>query len=177
MSPPTTSPTTEFAPLFKRLGPALYRQAAAILGDRVGAEDVVQDAFVRIWRRRERLDPARIDGYLFAAVRNLALDRLRRAKRAASGQLLVAAAGAEEPADGPDTEKINAALCGLPAEQREVVVLRVHQGLSFAEIAEHTETRLGTVHSRYRYAMERLREALSPLAPERAAHMEEDRRD
>lgn len=153
--------------VFHRLGPALHAQALAILADPAGAEDVVQDAFVRVWNRRRRLaDLERLDGYLFQAVRRLALDQLRRGARA-ERRILEARPASPGASEGPDVERIDAALRGLPPEQREVVVLRVHLGLSFAEVAERTETPLGTVHSRWRYAMTRLRERLGPLAPAR----------
>lgn len=157
---------------FRRLGPALHAHALAILADPAAAEDVVQDAFVRVWPRRERLaELDQLDGYLFKAVRNLALDQQRRGVRAARRILSVAqpTAAAGPVGDGPDAERIDLALRGLPPEQREVVVLRVHLGLSFAEVAERTETPLGTVHSRWRYAMTRLRERLSPLSREERA--------
>jgi RNA polymerase sigma-70 factor (ECF subfamily) len=155
-----------FELVFHRLGPALYRHALAILRDRSAAEDVVQDAFVRVWRRRSRLTrEQRLDGYLFTAVRNLALDQLRRGKVAAASQVLVAVAPTASEPPACDAEGIDAALGALPPEQREVVVLHVHVGLSFAEIAGRTGTPLGTVHSRYRYAMTRLRDALRTHAP------------
>lgn len=148
-------------PVFRRLGPALHAQALAILADAAAAEDVVQEAFVRVWRRRERLaDPSRLDGYLFMAVRNLALDRVRSERREAK-RVLVAARAPSRPAEAPDVERIDAAVSSLPPEQREVVVLRVHLGLSFPEVATRTGAALGTVHSRWRYAMDRLRERLA----------------
>jgi RNA polymerase sigma-70 factor (ECF subfamily) len=158
LSPPDRVETLGGA--FRRLGPALYAQALAIVADPATAEDVVQDAFVRVWRRRERLaDLSTLDGYLFTAVRHLALDEQRRGQRAMR-RVLAAAPSPTLGGDGPDVERIDEALRGLPPEQREVVVLRVHLGLSFAEVAERTLTPLGTVHSRYRYAMTRLRERL-----------------
>lgn len=162
-------------PVFRRLRAGLYAQALAIVCDPAAAEDVVQDAFVRVWRRRDRLDDLRqLDGYLFTAVRNLALDHQRRGAREGARLLAAApAAGGEPRRDGPDVERIDRALQGLPPEQREVVVLHVHLGLSFAEVAQRTGAPLGTVHSRYRYAMTRLRERLGPLAPGR----EEDRHE
>lgn len=170
---------SELEATFRRLRPALYAQAQAILCDPAAAEDVVQDAFVRLWRRRERVsDAQRLDGYLFTAVRHLALDHVRNTARAAARLVVAAPAASPQissagtPASGPDAERIDAALRSLPPEQREVVVLHVHLGLSFSEVAARTESPLGTVHSRYRYAMTRLRERLSPLAPGR-----EDARD
>ena len=155
-----------FALVFARTSPALYAQALAIVADAAVAEDLVQEAFLRIWPRRSRLqDPASLDGYLAAAVRNLALDHLRRNRRTQAKQLLVATPAAKRASEGPDAELIDDALRRLPPEQREVVLLRVHMELSFAEVAERTGTPLGTVHSRYRLAMTRLRAALSALAP------------
>lgn len=157
-----------FALVFGRISPALYAHALAIIGETTAAEDVVQDAFVRVWRRRSRLkDLARLDGYLHTAVRNLALDHRRRGKRALASQILVATPAHRHAPSGPDVERIDAALQRLPVEQREVVVLRVHLGLSYEEVAKRTGAPLGTVHSRYRYAMTHLRESLGSLAPGR----------
>jgi len=152
---------------FRRLGPALHAHALAILADPAAAEDVVQDAFVRVWPRRDRLaELDQLDGYLFKAVRNLALDQQRRGVRAAR-RILSVAHSTSAVGEGVDVERIDLALRDLPPEQREVVVLRVHLGLSFVEVAERTEAPLGTVHSRWRYAMTRLRERLDPLDPTR----------
>jgi RNA polymerase sigma-70 factor (ECF subfamily) len=159
---PSETQVDSFTQVFHRMAPTLYTQALAILADPSAAEDVVQDAFVRVWSRRERLhDPQRLDGYLATAARHLALDRLRRGQRVAAKQLLVAKPALLAERAGPDVERIDRALQRLPAEQREVVVLRVHTGLDFAEIARRTDAPLGTVHSRYRYAMTRLRESLA----------------
>jgi len=157
--------------VFRHLGPALYAQALSILKDASAAEDVVQDAFVRVWRRRHRLvQQEKLGGYLATAVRNLAFDHLRRGRRAAESQVLIAVSEAKSEPEVPDTERLDAALAALPPEQREVVVLRVHLELSFPEIAERTQSPLGTVHSRYRYAMTRLRETLRPQAAGGESH-------
>lgn len=149
--------------LFRRVGATAHRLALAITGDPQAAEDVVQEAFVRLAAREDLLrDPATLDGYLLRAVRNLALDWLRRARvraGSAEGVMLVAAPGEAER--GADPRRVSNALLALPPDQREVVVLRVWEGLSFRDIAERTEAPLGTVHSRFRYAMERLRALLA----------------
>lgn len=158
MTTPSPSPVEL---VFRALGPALYAQALSILRDAAAAEDVVQEAFVRVWRRRERLvQQEKLGGYLATAVRNLAFDQLRRGKRAAEHQVLIATSPATSQPPELDAERLDAALAALPPEQGEVVVLRVHLELSFVEIAERTRAPLGTVHSRYRYAMTRLRETL-----------------
>jgi RNA polymerase sigma-70 factor (ECF subfamily) len=164
---PANGPDVDpFADLFRRTGGAAYRVALAITGDPGVAEDVVQEAFVRVFSRApgDETSGRALDGYLHRAVRNLALDHLRRRKvatekaREAAAALLMRRAG-DGPSDGPDAAKVSQALFDLPVDQREVVVLRVWEGLSFPEIAERVEVPLGTVHSRFRYAMERLRAA------------------
>lgn len=152
-----------FADAYRGAGESLYRLALAICGDRPAAEDVVQEAFVRVWRRRGRLrDSSRLTGYLYRTVRNLARDHRRRLE--SRGKALEGVAGLLRPAsgreDGPDAERISKALFALPVEQREVVFLRVYEGLPFKDLAERVDAPLATVHSRFRYAMERLRTLL-----------------
>ncbi|MEZ6186018.1 MAG: RNA polymerase sigma factor [Planctomycetota bacterium] len=116
---------------------------------------------MRVWRRRERvLQRGRLEGYLYAAVRNLALDQLRRRRTREAHLPKLAVSILSQHPGGPDTERIDRALGELPAEQREVVALRVYLGLSFPEVAERVGCPLGTVHSRYRYAMTHLRARL-----------------
>ena len=147
-----------------RHGPAmllLARQWAASTSD---AEDIVQDAFIRFWRSRERVsEPA---GYLFACVKHAALDAQRTRRR----QLR-----REEAAARPEAEplfavaleqderraRIEAALRSLPASQAEVLVLRIWGELTFAQIAAALEVPENTAASRYRYALTRLREQLA----------------
>jgi RNA polymerase sigma-70 factor, ECF subfamily len=146
------------AELFQRSGGAAYRLALAITGDAAAAEDVVQEAFMRVMRKGEV--EGDLDAYLHRTTRNAALDLLRRKKVAAAKEsdvaLLVRARGPTPPA-GLDALAVSQALLDLPVDQREVVALRVWEGLTFPEIAARTEAPLGTVHSRFRYAMERLR--------------------
>ncbi len=155
--------------LYQRVGPMAFRLARAILGDPSVAEDVLQEAFLRIWRRRERLqEPDALDGYAVSTVRNLAYKRIRRQRVEGAAQerleraavLVTTAEGKEEPAP-----PLDAALLALPPEQREVIHLRVYEGLKMTAIAARTGIPLGTVHSRYRYALVKLRAELSKEAP------------
>jgi RNA polymerase sigma factor (sigma-70 family) len=147
-----------------RHGPALVLLARQWVPTRADAEDVVQEAFVRFWRSRHRAaDPA---AYVYACVKRAALDwqrsRARRARREAAaarpeGEPLFA--GPAEQAER--RAAIAAALGALPADQREVLVMKVWGGLSFPQIGEALGIPANTAASRYRYALARLREELA----------------
>jgi len=150
--------------LFERHGDGLYRYALMILADHAAAEDAVQQAFANlVGRSRARLIRAPLD-YLRRAVRNecytLLRRRVRDIARISSNGLLV------EPVSGdPDRPEerlsLDRALRALPAEQREVVHLKMYEGLTFREIAELIDVPPDTAASRYRYALAKLREALA----------------
>jgi len=127
------------------------RFASVMVGDCVLAEDVVQDAFVRVMRSGARFDSTKaFKTYLLRSVRSAAVDILR--KKTAS-QLPTTAATT------PDF--VSDLLSALPQQQREVVVLRIWGKMTFRDIAETLGVPLGTVLSRMRYAMMRLRRLVS----------------
>ncbi len=129
----------------------LLRFASVMVGDCVLAEDVVQDAFVRVMRSGARFDSTKaFKTYLLRSVRSAAVDILR--KKPAS-QLPTTAATT------PDF--VSDLLSALPQQQREVVVLRIWGKMTFRDIAETLGVPLGTVLSRMRYAMMRLRRLVS----------------
>ncbi len=157
-----------FTETYRRVGPRGYRLALAITGDAALAEDLLQEAFVRVWRRRARLRaPEALDGYLLAAVRHLACDHRRREETAgrALGQVRLLAARRVDGDEGPDPERVARAVARLPEAQREVVTLRVIEGLPAREVARCVGAPEGTVHSRLRYALDKLRDLLA-VAPE-----------
>jgi RNA polymerase sigma-70 factor (ECF subfamily) len=126
------------------------------------AEDVVQAAFIRFWRKQPDAQPEHYP-LLYAAVRTVALDLLRSNDRRGRREL---AFGAEMPASElfdpgieqrEEAERVQQALGKLSAEQRETVVLRVWGDLTFAQIAETLGESINTVAARYRYALEILR--------------------
>lgn len=139
----------------------------AILADRAEAEDVVQEVFLRaIARSRWWFGLRNPAGYLYRTARNEALSRLRkrsvRTRAAAeliySSELLApmeTSLAAEEEA-----ARVNSALLTLPVEQREVIVLKVYQNMTFKEIARVTGASQNTAASRYRYALAKLKEIL-----------------
>lgn len=128
---------------------------------RADAEDVVQEAFIRFWRSRDRAaDPA---AYFYSCVKHVALDWHRSRKRQARRE--EAAARSEDTTlfVGPleQSERrasIEDALHGLPESQREVMVMRIWGGLSFPQIASALRISDNTAKSRYRYALAKLSE-------------------
>jgi RNA polymerase sigma-70 factor (ECF subfamily) len=128
------------------LGPRLFAQAVRMLGDRAEAEDVAQDALLRLWRQAPRWDPdgtASVAGWCHAVVRNLCIDRMRRTGGARAAVALDAAPPLPDPGPGAEQRLQNAAraaalqqaLRHLPDRQRHAVVLRHIEGLSNPEIA------------------------------------------
>jgi RNA polymerase sigma-70 factor, ECF subfamily len=145
-------------------GAALVLLARQWVASRADAEDVVQEAFVRFWRSRERaIDPA---AYLYSCVKHCALDWQRSRKRQFRREQAAARPEAEALFAGPlDQEErlaaISTALANLPENQREVLVMKIWGGLSFPQIAEALRIPANTAASRYRYALAKLREQLA----------------
>jgi RNA polymerase sigma-70 factor, ECF subfamily len=133
------------------------------------AEDVVQAAFVRFWKKHQSADRSHYP-LLYAAVRTIALDQLRgderRARRENHPDAPIPREDAyfEPVADDIDrtelTVAVERALHTIPHEQREVVVLKIWGELTFQEIAETLGAPLNTITARYRYALEKLRDRI-----------------
>jgi RNA polymerase sigma-70 factor (ECF subfamily) len=151
-----------FARLYDRFAPVLFRTAWGLLGSTEEAEDAVQDVFVSLMRARSNL-PAVADlrAYLFAALRHAAAKRRTRQRPA---QPLPDELPARPEPPSPD-EELGLALRRLPAEQREVVVLKVDGGLTFAELAAVLGISPNTAASRYRYALAKLRDLMERPEP------------
>ena len=149
---------------FAQLGPALLLFARRWTNSRADAEDIVQDAFVRFWRRQHSIENRAL---LYATVRSTALDRLRSDQRRARREATVALDGAThwEPqftTMDEGQQLLAAAVARLPDEQQEVVVLKIWNDLTFAEIAQILAISPNTAASRYRYALGALRKAMQP---------------
>jgi RNA polymerase sigma-70 factor (ECF subfamily) len=144
-----------------------------LLKDADEAEDVVEETFWQAWRKASSYEPSRgaVSTWLLTIGRRRALDRLRAKGRrreesmTQSSVLADIASGASDPlqqVEGSERRShVRAALRELPDEQREVLELGYFQGLSQTEIAEMTGQPLGTVKTRMRLAMQKLREPLS----------------
>lgn len=141
-----------------------------IVRERSDAEDVVQEVFVQAWRQAARFDAGRgsPEAWLCTIARSRALDRLRR--RAARREDLADDTPGREPARSatPQAEiglAVRQALAGLSPDQRDALELAYYEGLSQSEIAARLGQPLGTVKTRIRTAMLRLRSTLEPLEP------------
>ena len=133
----------------------LYRLLFALLGSAADAEDALQELFVRLAAGRARR-VTDLKAYLFPAARNEAHSMLRRRRREALFGIQLWGAG-PAPVEHPADDDLLSLLKRLPAEQREVVALKVFEQMTFAEIAVVTKVSLNTAAARYRYAIRRLK--------------------
>jgi len=147
---------------YDRYAAGLYRYALMLLGDTASAADAVQEVFLRLVRGRQQdRDVEREEHYLRRAVRNECFSALRRRVREPiSHGRLVEPVGStsDDPGVRADIEQ---ALRALPPEQREVVHLKVFEGMTFQEIADMSDESINTIASRYRYAIDKLRASLN----------------
>ena len=146
--------------LYDRHGAGLYRYASMVLADPAGAADVIQIVFVALLRRRSA--PEFDERYLRRAVRNECFSALRKRQRDVLAGALPLLEAVDAAGDRPDERlAIEQALRELPPDQREVVHLKVFEGMTFQEIADLTDESINTIASRYRYAIEKLRAHLT----------------
>ncbi len=144
--------------------------AIALLRSRHDAEETLQNVFVKIARNRDRLAAARsLKAYLFTMARNEAMTLARQRNRR---EIPVDPAGfgliPADPAHPPAPEEAEAAarhLAALPEKQRDVIVLKIFQDMTFEEIALSIGISLNTAASRYRYGIEKLRKLLNGGSP------------
>jgi RNA polymerase sigma-70 factor, ECF subfamily len=173
------------AALYDRYGGVLYAVAYRITGQRADAEEVVLEAFAQAWRDAPRFDAARgsVAAWLTMIARSRALDLIRARGRR---DRITATAAAERPDASPamgdwrsdpagsvdHAERrvhVREALAGLSAPQRQAIELAYFEGLSQSEIAERLQEPLGTIKTRVRLGMQKLRETLRPFYFERGA--------
>jgi RNA polymerase sigma-70 factor (ECF subfamily) len=147
---------------FSELGPGLLLFARQWVQSVADAEDIVQEAFVRFWRRNHSIENR---GLLYAMVRSSALDLIRRDSRRARREAVAVSETEQsvEPQFQLEDEAQQAlamALDHLPKDQREVLVMKIWNELTFAEIAEALGISQNTAASRYRYGLAALRKTL-----------------
>jgi RNA polymerase sigma-70 factor (ECF subfamily) len=161
--------------LYDRHGRVAYGLAYRILGEAGAAEEAVQDAFLRVWRRAATFDPARgvVRSWLLTIVHHCAIDLLRR--RASAPPVV---AGLDEIAERqavPDAwgdvvgrlerDRVRSAVATLPGDQRRAIEMAYFDGLTHREIAERDGLPLGTVKGRLRLGLRRLYGMLAEPEP------------
>lgn len=165
------SDAAAFESLFREIQPGLKRFAASLVAD--GADDFVQEAFVRIWERRESLDPGRsVKALLYQTVRNLALNRIRDTQTRATllrDEGLEAHASVANPDEHVDYEtvasRLRACIRDLPDRQREVLALTRDQHMTHEEAALAMGVAPRTVNNHLVRALKTLRDRLREFDP------------
>ncbi len=157
-----------FEVVYDRHSTAAYSLAYRMVGSRNAAEDVVQEAFLSLWRSGARYDRARgsVRTWVLGIVHNRAIDALRRSmvhdRRRASDEGIEERFEARErteieAARNDEAREVQAALRALPDEQCKVIELAYFGGFSHSEIAELLDTPIGTVKGRMRLGLEKMR--------------------
>lgn len=153
--------------VYEHFGKRLYGYLVSIVKSSSDAEEILNELFMTIVRKREQLAEAKnIRTYLFAIARNLAFDLFRKRsshKETLSGYAQYLEVGEENKAkwDSDELDAVKKAVDGLPEKQREVVVLKIFEEMTFEEISQLMRSSQNTVASRYRYAIEKLREQMT----------------
>ena len=163
-----------FEVLYDRHGGAAFSLAYRMVGNRVTAEDISQEAFLSIWRSRLRYAPERgsVRTWVLGIVHHRAIDALRR--NLVHDRRRASAEGIEEIHEAPEREQtdvqaarrdearqVRAAIGGLPKEQARVIELAYFGGYSHSEIAELLDMPIGTVKGRMRLSLDKLRRELA----------------
>lgn len=163
--------------LYDGFAGAMFSLALEVLGDRWEAEEVTQDVFAYVWKNPKAYSPVKgkFSSWLLVITRNRSIDRLRSRKRkVVHGEPIEALSnrqdhssedGAEHAVRADERSSIKEAFKQLPQDQREVLELAYFKGLNHQEISDQLKLSLGTVKSRIRLGMEKLRRALSSLRP------------
>jgi RNA polymerase sigma-70 factor (ECF subfamily) len=154
--------------LYDRYGRLAFGLALRMLNDRMAAEDVVQEAFVALWRHAKSFDPDRgqVRSWLLRIVRNRAIDRLRgnathrETANIDDANLSVDDTAWDHVAADADRTQVQRLLNDLPSGQRRAIELSYFGGLSQPEVAVTMRLPLGTVKSRQRLGLEKMRRAL-----------------
>ncbi|MEO5722433.1 MAG: sigma-70 family RNA polymerase sigma factor [Chthoniobacterales bacterium] len=148
---------------FAEAAPGLVLFARQFVRSGADAEDIVQEAFVRFWRQQHSVQNRAL---LFSAVRSIAFDLLRKDARRARREAVVVADAEHASAPQFDTttdtqQALARAVDQLPAEQREVLVMKIWNELTFADIGSVLGISQNTAASRYRYALGALKKNLT----------------
>jgi RNA polymerase sigma-70 factor (ECF subfamily) len=161
-----------FEAIYDRHGAAAFSLAYRIAGNRNAAEDIVQEAFLSVWRSSVRYRPERgnLRSWLLSVVHNRAIDSIRRSvvhtRRQVDDEGIEERLEAAELTDAEafrrdEAQTVRAAMERLPSDQLKVVELSYFGGFTHTQIAEMLEMPLGTVKGRMRLALDKMRDGLS----------------
>jgi RNA polymerase sigma-70 factor (ECF subfamily) len=153
-----------FAAFYDAYSPLAFGLIRRVVGDPDEAADVLQEVFLELWRAAPTYDPRRgtPEAWVTVRARSRGIDRVRSARRREEMLATPLTESAAAPTTGPvveaeDRETVHGALGALPENQREVLELAYFRGLSQSEISRRLGQPLGTVKTRMRLGMERLR--------------------
>jgi len=157
-----------FAAFYDRYAPLAYSVILRVVRDRADGADVLQDVFWEAWRTADAYDAARgsPEAWIVMRARTRAIDRVRARRRreetfvAPVDEAVARDTGADVARQVEDRGLVGSALERLPLPQREAIELAYFEGLSQTEIAERLKQPLGTVKTRIRAGLERLREVM-----------------
>jgi RNA polymerase sigma-70 factor (ECF subfamily) len=147
--------------IYNRYGTLVFSLVVRILGEGMAAEEATQDAFLALWRRADHysVERGRLLSWLLTIARNRAIDELRRHRG-----LIETSELPEQAPDQPGLEEVSLrrvqvrrALAALPKLQRQVIDLAYFSGMTQQEIADYLRTPLGTIKTRMRLGLQRLR--------------------
>lgn len=163
--------------LYERYSSIVLGLTLKILGERGAAEDVLQETFWRVWKSAHTFQPQRgsFASWLFRIARNLAIDVYRRGnvrpQVLPDGDRLASVEQVTDPEidvaqqaqSAIENRQVRNAMSSLPREQKQVLEMAFFQGMTRQEISERTGEALGTIHTRARLALQKLREELERL--------------
>lgn len=156
----TRAEIAEVEDLYRQHGAALLLFATAITGERSRAQDAIHQVFLKLLDGGNLRQAANVKAYLFACVRNAALNDAQVRNRDVALADEEVAWFNPPSRDYAEEANLRRALAALPGEQRQVTVLHVWGELTFAQIADLLNISANTAASRYRYALVRLRESM-----------------
>lgn len=158
---------TAFAALFRQFAPRVKAFLMKSGADAALAEECAQDVMATLWQKAHLFDPARasVATWVFTIARNKRIDALRKARRPEPEDLPWGPEPEPDQAEvyeaQQDTDRLGAAMAQLPAKQRALIERAYYGDLSHSEIATETGLPLGTIKSRIRLALEKLRQQMS----------------
>ena len=156
-----------FAALYDRHGRVAYSLAYRMMGERQAAEDLAQEAFIKVWRRAGsyRAQKGSVRTWILSIVHNRGIDQLRsHASRRRTQEKIEASAASSQPSEAfaetwrnTQAEQVREALSTLPKEQLKILELAYFSGYTHVEIAELLGVPLGTVKGRMRLGLQKMR--------------------